>query len=68
MQDPKPKKATRLKGKALTALRLACYERDKGTCQQCGEPVSWEWGHMAHIKRRAKGGDVLDNVKWKCFD
>ena len=50
----------------MEALRLACYKRDKGICQQCREPVSWEWGHMAHIKRRAKGGDVLDNVQWKC--
>ena len=24
-------------------------------------------GHVAHIVRRRKGGDVLSNVKWKCY-
>ena len=67
MKFPKPK-VIRLKGKPLKALRQACYERDKGTCQLCGKTISWDWGHMAHIQRRAKGGDVLENVTWKCFD
>jgi len=64
---PQPKhKAIRLKGKAMEALRLACYERDKGRCQQCGEWVSWEAFHMSHIIPKAKGGDVIDNVRVKC--
>ncbi len=66
--DPKPEKTIKLKGKAMEALRLACYKRDKGVCQQCNKFVWWGWGHMAHIERRAKGGDVLSNVTWKCFD
>jgi 5-methylcytosine-specific restriction endonuclease McrA len=54
----------RLKGKALTALRRACFERDNYTCQETGARVTWETGHMAHIIGRGRGGsDVLDNVR-----
>ena len=68
MKYPKPPKAIRLKGKALEDLRRSCYERDNGACQMCTNYVSWEEGHMAHIKRRAKGGDILSNVRLLCFD
>ena len=66
----KPPKPIRLKGEALAALRLACYERAGGICEQCGEFAPWDgpfWikGDMCHIIPRAKGGDTLDNVRWK---
>ena len=70
MRFPKPPKPIRLKGKEMEALRLACYERAGGICEQCGEFAPWDgpfWikGDLCHIERRNKGGDVLSNVKWK---
>jgi len=56
----------RLRGKALEALRRACFERDRYRCQcspSCGVAVTWESGDMAHIVSRGAGGsDVLSNV------
>ena len=71
--QPKPEKPIILKGKELEKLRLECYVRDKGCCQDCGKFVPangsvFNRGHMAHIKRRNKGGDILSNVQWKCYD
>lgn len=66
-------KPIRLKGKALTALRRACFERDGYTCVECGAGVLWQGfylvqGHMAHIIPRSRGGsDTLPNVKTKCL-
>jgi 5-methylcytosine-specific restriction endonuclease McrA len=60
-------KAIRLKGKAMEALRMECFKRDKGICQKCKTPTPWSYGHMAHIISHGAGGsDVIDNVKWKC--
>jgi 5-methylcytosine-specific restriction endonuclease McrA len=56
----------RLKGKAMTALRIACFERDKGMCQECGRFPGWWWGEMAHIRAKRNNGDTLDNVRWLC--
>lgn len=57
----------RLKGDALTALRLACFERDNYRCTDCGRPTTWGLGHMAHIVGRGRGGsDTLSNVTTKC--
>ena len=65
--QPKPAKQIRLKGKDMEALRRACFERDNYICVQCGNPVSWQSGHMAHIKSHGSGGsDILENVKTKC--
>ena len=67
----------------MEALRLACFERDGYRCQhilpddvkfapqsysrRCLLPVSWESGHMAHVKSRGAGGpDTLENVLTKC--
>lgn len=59
----------RLKGPALTALRLECFERDGYRCHckhpetGCGAACSWEWDDMAHIVPRGRGGsDVIENV------
>jgi len=67
---PDPKKHTiRLKGKAMEQLRRECYIRDTGICKSCGNPTSWERGHMAHIRSRGAGGeDILSNVLWKCME
>lgn len=78
----------RLKGKALEALRRACFERDGFLCQhlrvvgsinvfgvptdtwgKCRHSVTWETGHMHHIKTRGAGGrDDLSNVTTLCPD
>ncbi len=59
----------RLKGDALAALRRECFTRDNWRCVDCGKPVSWVSGHMAHIQSRGAGGsDVIDNVLTKCAD
>lgn len=66
LSQPKPK-TIRLKGKDIEKLRRQVFERDRGFCQSCGAWVSWEEGHMAHIKSRgAGGGDTLENTAWKC--
>ena len=58
----------------MTQLREACYARDKGICQMCGEgtykSVYAFWKrryHMAHILGRGAGGkDELANVRVLC--
>ena len=71
---PKPQKPILLKGKAYTAFRLEVFEHFKGFCQDCGHwfPLNGNsvfiHGHVSHIIRRAKGGDILANVKWKCYN
>lgn len=68
MQFPKPKRI-RLKGKAMEALRVEVFARDKGICQNCGKYVSWYNGHLTHIKSRGAGGDdSMENCLWKCPD
>jgi 5-methylcytosine-specific restriction endonuclease McrA len=68
-----PKTApVRLTGTDLMMLRLACFQRDKERCVECGRHVKWEAGtplsgHMAHIKGRGRNGsDTLDNVRFLC--
>jgi 5-methylcytosine-specific restriction endonuclease McrA len=64
----------RLKGKALEQLRRDCFERDLYRCQAeipgfadvCGNRVTWESGHMAHIGAKRRHGDSLDNVQTLC--
>lgn len=53
----------RLKGKALSALRAACFDRDGGICVGCGFPVDPSHWHMAHVRGKRMWGDSLDNVK-----
>ena len=76
---PRPGRVT---GKAMEALRRACFERDGYRCQhqafiadtnclhaRCMRLVTWDNGHMAHIKSRGAGGkDELSNVTTKCPD
>jgi 5-methylcytosine-specific restriction endonuclease McrA len=69
---PKSKPA-RLKGKAMQALRQECLNRDRGRCQECGILVDDslpDWHprkyHMAHIRSKHIGGDVLENVRVLC--
>lgn len=69
-----PKGNIRLHGRELEQLRLACLQRDKGKCRECGVKVSDQlpaWHplkfEMAHIKSRGAGGsDTLGNVKTSC--
>ena len=65
----------RLTGSDLTKLRLQCWERDKGKCQECGEALYYQPRYigdpkgydMAHIRGRgAFGSDVLENVRTMC--
>jgi 5-methylcytosine-specific restriction endonuclease McrA len=71
----------RLKGKAMKALRLACFERDGYRCQaehslfeswefivKCLRPVTWESGHLAHIGAKRRHGDSLENVRTLCAE
>jgi 5-methylcytosine-specific restriction endonuclease McrA len=71
----------RLRGKALEQLRRDCFERDGYRCQatkslfeswnftvKCLRPVTWETGHMAHIRNKRMWGDTLDNVVTKCAE
>ena len=63
----------RLKGKDLEALRVACYLRDSGMCQECGcetfymaSREHWAAYHMAHIRGKRMHGDSLENVRVLC--
>ena len=38
-------------------FRRQLYERDRGICQLCGEPVPFEKMHLDHIHPRILGGD-----------
>jgi 5-methylcytosine-specific restriction endonuclease McrA len=58
----------RLKGKAMKALRQACFDRDTGACQGCGALLCWETMHLAHIGAKRRYGDSLDNVRALCGD
>lgn len=65
----------RLQGEDLQALRITCFERDKGNCQKCGKPT-YMWlpqeypssFHMAHIQGKRMYGDHLENVETNCGD
>jgi hypothetical protein len=64
----------RLKGDDLTALRLACFMRDRGRCVVCekrlhldprfdGDPDAYD---MAHKRNKRMHGDSLGNVEAQC--
>jgi hypothetical protein len=64
----------RVKGKAMEALRIACYLRDGGRCVICAT-ITWlnapeehpRKADMAHVKSRGAGGqDILSNVRNLC--
>ena len=64
----------RLTGEDLTALRVACFRRDRYRCVECGQgvtdsPHAWYkiQAQMAHLIGRGAGGpDTLDNVRCLC--
>ena len=63
----------RLQSEELAALRRACFDRDKGVCQECGIDTWFDHHHllsrsfhMAHIKGKRMHGDSLDNVRTLC--
>jgi 5-methylcytosine-specific restriction endonuclease McrA len=56
----------RLKGEALSELRRKCFDRDRMRCVDCGDVVTWESGHMAHVGGKRRHGDSLSNVRTKC--
>ena len=74
--DPK-KKPILLNGRAYGELRRQCAEKAHYHCVTCGRYVSlagnsgdplFSNGHMAHVRPRKVGGDVIENVRWKCFN
>jgi len=65
----------RLSGKAMEELRLQCFRRDRGHCQECGQRLMWDaWTgasqsyHMAHIRNKRMYGDTLENIRALCGD
>ena len=74
--DPKPKKPVLFNGPGYTAFRISVHDVYSGLCADCGKyaplMVNGEFdpfscGHVSHTIRRKKGGDVMSNVKWKCY-
>lgn len=53
----------RKKGADSAELRRQCFERDKGICQVCMQPVHPDAWHMAHVRGKRMWGDSLENVK-----
>jgi len=73
---PKPEKPILFKGPGYTAFRKSVYDAFKGVCSDCGGRVPllvngvfdpFTCAHVCHIKRRQVGGDVIGNVKLKCY-
>ena len=71
-------KTVRLEGKAYTKFREEVFIKFGGICQKCkkffplrdnsGQFDFFNCGHVSHIKGvGAGGGDVIENVKWKCY-
>ena len=57
----------RRNGKDMALLRQIVFERDRYRCCDCGKPVSWDSGHLAHIQSRGAGGsDVPENLRTLC--
>jgi hypothetical protein len=63
----------RLKGKALTILRVDTFAAAKARCQICGRPIIFdaprEWDnsyHMAHIGAKRRYGDSRSNTRAEC--
>lgn len=44
------------------------FRGDLAQPERCLEPVSWESGHLAHIKAKRIGGDSIENVETWCGD
>jgi len=74
---PKPEKPKLFKGPGYTAFRIAVHDAYRGRCADCGRAAPlmdngefdpFSCGHVAHTIRRKKGGDVMSNVKWKCYE
>lgn len=71
---PKPG-IVRLVGKDLQALRLACFMKYGGVCQDCGRRVLLEApdeapykADMAHRRTKRNNGDTLDNTILLCHE
>ncbi len=71
---PKPN-IVRLAGKDLQALRIACFLKFGGICQDCGRRVSLDADEaapykadMAHLRGKRNNGDTLSNVTLLCHE
>lgn len=58
------KKPIRLKGKAKIDLYAKVWERDGGSCVECGQFV--EYGTPPHHINGKKGGDIESNLQMLC--
>ena len=75
--NPKPEKPILLEGKNYTEFRYEIFLRANGHCESCGRWAPFRvddnfdvfsCGHVSHITRRKRGGDVAENAKWECYD
>lgn len=62
-----------MKGEDLFKLRMDCWVRDGGRCQNCermtifnADATKANSYHMAHIKAKRMGGDSLENTRTLC--
>jgi len=46
--------------------RRKVWERDKGLCQRCGEPVALEECHIDHIVSGKRGTNHMSNLRTLC--
>lgn len=74
----------RLDAEGMAALRREVFERDGYRCQQmhvvaidwklgklyrkCNEIVTWEIGHLCHVRNRRMWGDTPENTFCGCPD
>lgn len=61
----------RLKGKAMTELRMLAFIRDEGICQMqldkdCTPMLDWETFELAHKRNKRMWGDSLEQVICAC--
>jgi hypothetical protein len=60
----KPRRG-RLRGKDMSELREAAFQRDGGICQHCFLPCGEDTWDLAHVRGKRMWGDRLDNVRIK---
>lgn len=81
---PKPKRKRSKRGPSAgqkAMIRAEVFGRDDYRCQHwiggqvslmgriCGRPITWDSGHLHHLKHRSRGGGwELDNLQTLCVD
>lgn len=54
---------------AVSAVRIAVYDRDNGQCVGCGTRLTFDGAHMHERQSRGNGGVIsVENSEIRCFE